>query len=260
MVAATTSSCLPETKTATCFNPQTQTEFRCPSGWTCTKEQDACTDDDCGNGHLDPGEVCDDGNDIEGDGCSAHCQSIEICGNHIIDKAKGEQCDGGSNCSSNCKFLTCGNSIVDPGEDCDSGKETSGCTANCTFSICGDGYMNMVAGEQCDTGPSRMNTLNCNGPLCTIPICGDKFQNDAAGEECDNGSADTKFCNGSTGLSSCMFPLCGDGHVNMLFTPDGAAKTEEAAGSRHAATATSMRTPERPATPSAAMTPPCAMV
>jgi cysteine-rich repeat protein/ELWxxDGT repeat protein len=33
---------------------------------------DAC---DCGNGVVDPGEACDDGNAIDGDTCSAQCQS-----------------------------------------------------------------------------------------------------------------------------------------------------------------------------------------
>ena len=28
----------------------------------------------CGDGHLDPGEECDDGNRINGDGCSADCK------------------------------------------------------------------------------------------------------------------------------------------------------------------------------------------
>lgn len=28
----------------------------------------------CGDGHIDPGEECDDGNTIDGDGCSANCQ------------------------------------------------------------------------------------------------------------------------------------------------------------------------------------------
>ncbi len=27
----------------------------------------------CGDGNLDPGEECDDGNNMDGDGCSAHC-------------------------------------------------------------------------------------------------------------------------------------------------------------------------------------------
>ncbi|UCC29837.1 MAG: DUF4215 domain-containing protein [Phycisphaerales bacterium] len=28
----------------------------------------------CGDGHVDPGEECDDGNTVDGDGCSANCQ------------------------------------------------------------------------------------------------------------------------------------------------------------------------------------------
>ena len=35
---------------------------------------------DCGNGQVDEGEACDDGNQLSGDGCSRHCQSAcETC-------------------------------------------------------------------------------------------------------------------------------------------------------------------------------------
>jgi cysteine-rich repeat protein len=61
----------------------------------------------CGNGELEPGELCDDGNRIDGDGCSADCQSKEICGDGFLDKNHGEQCDDGNTlgrdgCSSVC--------------------------------------------------------------------------------------------------------------------------------------------------------------
>src|SRR5207244_11859901 len=46
----------------------------------------------CGNGVVDPGEQCDDGNTVSGDGCSASCR-LEACGNGILDP--GEQCDDG---------------------------------------------------------------------------------------------------------------------------------------------------------------------
>ena len=59
----------------------------------------------CGNGVVEEGEQCDDGNTVDGDGCSSTCQ-IEAC---------------------------CGNGILEPGEECDDGNNTSGdgCSADC---------------------------------------------------------------------------------------------------------------------------------
>jgi cysteine-rich repeat protein len=63
----------------------------------------------CGNGIVDPGEACDDGNHVDGDGCSADCTSDETCGNGITDQATHEQCDDHNleshdGCSSRCRF------------------------------------------------------------------------------------------------------------------------------------------------------------
>jgi cysteine-rich repeat protein len=41
----------------------------CP-GQTCDEVNDTCS---CGNGELDPGEECDDGNNEDGDGCASDC-------------------------------------------------------------------------------------------------------------------------------------------------------------------------------------------
>ena len=46
------------------------------------------------NGRIDPGEVCDDGNTVGGDGCSADCKKLEVCGDGVLDV--GEQCDDGN--------------------------------------------------------------------------------------------------------------------------------------------------------------------
>lgn len=56
-------------------------------------------------------EVCDDGNAVGGDGCSATCLSIELCGNGVVDLGAAEECDDGNHashdgCSSGCRAET----------------------------------------------------------------------------------------------------------------------------------------------------------
>ena len=71
----------------------------CPAGSTgsapackpdCTLDYGPCTE--CGNGTLEPGEYCDDGNTDEHDGCSPTCQSE--CGDGILEPPL-EMCDDG---------------------------------------------------------------------------------------------------------------------------------------------------------------------
>ncbi len=56
--------------------------------------------DPCGNGVVDPGEACDDGNDIAGDCCSPSCQ-FEAAGTACADSTVcngDETCDGAGSC------------------------------------------------------------------------------------------------------------------------------------------------------------------
>jgi len=56
----------------------------------------------CGNGDLDPGETCDDGNNVSGDCCSADCR-LEPVGAPCDDGlacTSGDQCDGFGVCRS----------------------------------------------------------------------------------------------------------------------------------------------------------------
>jgi cysteine-rich repeat protein len=46
----------------------------------------------CGNGRVEPGEGCDDGNLVDGDGCSATC--TDECGDGVVER--GEECDDGN--------------------------------------------------------------------------------------------------------------------------------------------------------------------
>jgi cysteine-rich repeat protein len=68
----------------------------CPPGMAPAASQRVCVLGPCGNGELDEEEECDDGNLIDGDGCSADCQSSEVCGNAIVDYTVGELCDDGN--------------------------------------------------------------------------------------------------------------------------------------------------------------------
>ncbi len=83
----------------------------------------------CGDGNLDPGEQCDDGNTVSCDGCSASCQ-VEACGNGKVECA--EECDAGpqngqpgSGCDAQCKVVPLpGGFLLFPG-----GKTRNSCMA-----------------------------------------------------------------------------------------------------------------------------------
>src|SRR5258708_38792245 len=106
----------------------------------------------CGNGIVEPGEVCDP----PGPRCSPDCKSDLSCGNFVVDGEAGEVCDDGNNidcdgCSASCKSNeTCGNKIVDSckGEQCDTGDPTTtGSCPNCRNAYCGDGVAVAGSGE-----------------------------------------------------------------------------------------------------------------
>jgi len=185
----------------------------------------------CGNGVLDPGEQCDDGNHSDGDDCLSSdpaptsCK-IARCGDGKIDAAR-EQCDDGdavngtviNGCSASCQQMSCGNAVLDFGEDCDDGAADNGpgkrCNAGCKLNVCGDG--DPLAGvEQCDDGVHNSDGTNtprdtpaCDSD-CTFPLCGDHHVNPALHEDCDEGAGNS---NTGTCTLACKAPTCGDGFV-----------------------------------------------
>jgi cysteine-rich repeat protein len=61
----------------------------------------------CGDGLVDPGETCDDGDLIDCNGCDSNCTASSVCGNGV--RCGAEQCDDGNTgngdcCSSLCQF------------------------------------------------------------------------------------------------------------------------------------------------------------
>jgi cysteine-rich repeat protein len=162
----------------------------------------------CGDWIVRPGEQCDDGNLIDGDGCDSNCL-LTGCGNGIV--TAPEECDDGNvldgdGCDGNCVRSACGNGIVAGTEECDDGNDIDGdgCDRNCTRSRCGNG---IVAGdEQCDDG----NTVSGDGcdRNCMISACGNGALQ--PGEECDDGNDfDGDGCD-----RGCVATRCGNGVVS----------------------------------------------
>jgi len=160
----------------------------------------------CGDGILSTGEQCDDGNKVNGDGCSSTCtlELPENCGNGVVES--GETCDtgladpfegktcsdfdsftGGSlSCSSSCQINTnsctggtsgtCGNGAVNTGETCD-GTEFNGLT-------CSDfDNFNDVNSLSCDSVSCLIDTSSCTGGTF---VCGNGIVESV--EECDDGN------------------------------------------------------------------------
>ena len=138
-------------------------------------EAGACTPTSCGNGVLDPGEVCDDGNQISGDGCSGTCTSAEVCGNGIVDVAAGEGCDCGD--AQHLSPLCTQPNSDDPSAPCD---------AQCRPRFCGDGVVDLneqcdgsvPAGDECADFGYYSGSLSCSDvcqldPTACVGRCGD---------------------------------------------------------------------------------------
>jgi len=158
-------------------------------------DADADSDDDsdddsgpnprCGDGVVDRGEACDDGNDVDTDACVA-CVAA-VCGDGVV-QAGVEVCDDGNAVNTDgcvgCVTASCGDGAVQAGvEACDDGNalNTDGCVA-CAVATCGDGFVQLGV-EDCEDG-NAVDTDACVG--CLDAVCGDGFVQ-AGVEECDDG-------------------------------------------------------------------------
>ncbi|MEZ4452414.1 MAG: DUF4215 domain-containing protein [Nannocystaceae bacterium] len=164
----------------------------------------------CGDGEMAVGEECDDGNVMDGDGCSALCV-LEFCGDSVVNN-NDELCDDGNDdntdeCVDGCALASCGDGFVHDGvESCDDGNDVDDdeCTNTCALPSCGDQIMQ--AGEECDDGNAD-NTDACL-ETCVSATCGDGFVQDGV-EACDDGNADnTDAC-----IDTCAAASCGDGYI-----------------------------------------------
>jgi cysteine-rich repeat protein len=171
-----------------------------------------CVAAGCGDGVVWAGhEACDDGNAIDTDGCRTSCVAAG-CGDGVV-WAGHEACDDGNAvdtdaCRTSCVAATCGDGVVEAGvEACDDGNavDTDGCTRTCAVARCGDGIA-WAGHEMCDDG-NATDTDGCTN-ACAVAACGDGIVW-AGHEACDDGNAsDTDAC-----LMSCIVAACGDGLV-----------------------------------------------
>lgn len=169
----------------------------------------------CGDGVvMPPSEVCDDGNNVDGDGCSADCASDETCGNRIIDTAAGEVCDDGNTmdgdeCSADCSIsLACGNGMPDGVEECDDGNlmNGDGCENDCSWTCTIDA--DCADSDTCD------GVETCTNPSTLTSRCGAGLA-PADGTMCDDGVPGRDICL----MMSCVTSRCGDGFRDTGTTP-----------------------------------------
>ncbi|HJL20015.1 MAG TPA: MopE-related protein [Sandaracinaceae bacterium LLY-WYZ-13_1] len=204
---------------------------------------DACVSAGCGNGVVDGGEDCDDGNEMDRDGCDVDCtfsctmEGTEEC-------SDGDVCNG----EETCDVAT--NACVD-GEplDCDDGDEctmnecdpTDGCM-NPLIDEDGDGHApdSLSCGDDCDDGdPDRFEGAeelcdgidnDCNGimddgaPTWYVDCDGDGFAVDTTGAtpepSCDPPSSPPAGCSGGGWTSVRPTSLentdCNDGNDDVF--------------------------------------------
>jgi len=157
-----------------------------PCGDDASCSDGECVEHICGNGVTQGDEECDDGDDLDDNGCTKEClftcvatRDTETVVNdcnpnatcnettHIWEGGHplpdGTLCHRGEGYCQNgvCVLATCGDGVQEPNEDCDlgdqNGVEGSGCTATCTDTVCGNGVIE--GKEMCDDG----NTENLDG-------------------------------------------------------------------------------------------------
>ena len=207
----------------------------------------------CGNGAVETGETCDDGNATSGDGCSSTCQIEsqytcpqpgnpcvlnQYCGDGILNGQEqcddgnlkpGDCCDGNCHLEPNCTCVTPSPALVPPHQVCTSTMICGNGTREGS-EACDDG--NTTSGDGCSGDCTTVEPgYNCpsSGGKCTAmpkEVCGNGILE--TGEYCDDGnttsgdgcSADCQVESGYTcsapGQACVAIARCGDGIVNYL--------------------------------------------
>lgn len=198
----------------------------------------------CGDGVVDTGEQCDDGNRVPRDGCGLDCRiEVPACGDGVLDP--DEECDGDAGlswpnvqvCTGACEIQpVCGNGVLEGDEECDDGDQVDDaiCLHDCEFPPprCGDGRLD--SGEQCDgmSGLADPFTQLCNASCAVVSVCGNGYleapelcddgnliPNDGCGDDC----RPTAVPGDDTDAGVDPGPVCGDGKLDSGEACDGVA-------------------------------------
>jgi cysteine-rich repeat protein len=182
--------------------------LKCSAG--CVFDTTECILPGCGDGVLDFGEECDDGNVSNEDACLNNCHAAS-CGvgyvwqNHeACDDANASNNDA---CLNNCQAASCGDGYVwQNHEVCDDGNTSNNdaCTNTCHPARCGDGHI-WQNHEACDDANASNNDACLN--TCQAAFCGDGFVRIGV-EDCESGvccasnchfSGTSTLCRGASG-------------------------------------------------------------
>ncbi len=138
----------------------------------------------CGDGSIESGEQCDDGNTANGDCCSSTCQFEypAIC------RASAGACDPAESCpvaSATCPADAKRTSVCRPAAgDCDVAESCNGVSNACPSNSLAPNGTSCNDGDVC-TSPDECQSGSCVG---NAVICGNTTVETSCGEECDDGN------------------------------------------------------------------------
>jgi cysteine-rich repeat protein len=182
----------------------------------------------CGNGTLESGEECDDGNHQDGDGCesdctytceeNADCRDESMCNGEEICDTAGHTCEPGE--------------ALENGFVCAAEPRSICLDGACEVSTCGDGFVDLGGGEFCEPPGEDDCSAECHLLCDDNEDCPDDGEICNGVEEC---LLETGECTHVYGLDdgaecgedprricialTCQDSLCGDGYTDVLLDP-----------------------------------------
>ena len=165
-------------------------------------EADVPPTPECGNGRVETGEQCDDGNDVDTDGCTSDCRNAS-CGDGYIFVGH-EECDGAApiDCTTTCGS-TGSRACVDcqwtlactpPPETCNGADDDCDTVADDGFT-CRRGATGTCT-TSCGSTGSRTCSTSCTWGSCIPPSESCNGTDDDCDGVCDDGYA---CCRGTSG-------------------------------------------------------------